>query len=197
MGNPGQKYEGTRHNVGFKVIERIVERDPERWSQLKKTKLDATGGMSTTALRVLLKNPGASGGVSLFKLLLFMNEAGRGVSAIQALCGARSEDLLIICDDVSLRLGQMRLRRSGSSGGHQGLESIIEHIGGDNFARLRVGIGHPGPGADLARFVLESFLPGEEKLVRTVMDRAAEASLVWYEKGIDEAMNLFNRRSLS
>jgi PTH1 family peptidyl-tRNA hydrolase len=126
--------------------------------------------------------------------LTFMNSSGRAVAHVLEQHGATPSDLLVVCDDVDLPLGQLRLRRSGSYGGHRGLRSIIDSLGTDDFARLRAGVGRPPAGDDTADFVLDAFSDGEKQTVDDMVERAVQAVRVTIRDGIDRAMTVFNRR---
>jgi PTH1 family peptidyl-tRNA hydrolase len=124
-----------------------------------------------------------------------MNLGGQAVSALLKKFKSSPEDLLVVCDDLDLELGRMKIRPSGSSGGHRGLVSIIEHLGTQNFSRLRIGIGRPKNSNDAADYVLAGFLRGQKMLVQEVKEDAVNCCLSWAEKGVVETMNMFNLRS--
>lgn len=185
LGNPGREYAGTRHNVGFVVIERLAE----RWdcSLRKKWRFAAAVGEATRP----------AGPVALACPQTFMNRSGAAVTGLLRWWKLSPAELLVVVDDADLSLGQIRLRLAGGSGGHNGLRSIIEALGGNEaFARLRVGIGRSGPaGADLTGHVLGKFAADERAAVEGAVTVAVEAVEVCVEEGLTAAMNRFNRNS--
>jgi len=176
LGNPGPDYAETRHNAGWMAIEKVAAR-------LGRVREEFRGdGML-----------GRARGVLLFKPLLYMNRSGPPVARLMRETDARPDELLVLVDDLNLRLGAIRLRPGGSSGGHNGLVSLVEALGTDQFARLRMGIG-PRPGRmDAKDFVLSPFGDAEWDAVEEMTDRAADAALCWLRDGVEEAMNSFNR----
>lgn len=179
LGNPGTKYEGTRHNIGFEAVDRL-----------------ARGGSGTTFSR---KFDGllAEIDIDFRKTLLlkpetFMNLSGRSVrQAIQFYKLDPATDLLVLCDDLNLPLGKLRLKPSGSDGGQKGLRDITAQLGTDRYSRLRLGIGERGP-IDAADFVLSRFKSSERSLIDDALIMASQAVAVWVAQGIDAAMNRFN-----
>jgi PTH1 family peptidyl-tRNA hydrolase len=180
LGNPGERYRRTRHNVGFGVVDILAA----RWG------LSDAGRVRDGAQRMEAAAPGAVADVLLVKPMRFMNLSGGPLRAALRDAGASpATDLLVVTDDVELPLGRIRLRRSGSAGGHNGLRDIISALGGNEFARLRVGIGKVGETVD---HVLSRFAPNERELAEAAMATAADAVEVWLAAGIDEAMSRFN-----
>lgn len=178
LGNPGAQYKATRHNVGFAVVDLLAR----RWNvHLKSWK-------SVADLAVVRDHD-----VLLVEPKTFMNASGEAVARITAFHKVEPGDLLVVVDDAQLPLGRLRLRRSGSSGGHNGLRSIIEHVGAD-FPRLRIGIGRGDPRWDLADHVLSSFENHEREAASEAIARAADAVEVFIQEGIGPAMNRFNVR---
>ena len=176
LGNPGTEYSGTRHNVGFDVIEELAR----RWTaKLKKWKSTADLAVVTDR-EVLLVQPKT-----------FMNESGFAVSAVMAFYKIQPADVLVIVDDVQLPLGKLRLRQSGSAGGHNGLKSVIAHVGQD-FPRLRIGVERGHPELDLSHRVLSKFPPDEREVVNRAVARAADAVETFVSDGLFVAMNRFN-----
>ena len=163
LGNPGFRYRNTRHNIGFLIIDNF-----------KKTDRSASG-----------RN------VVLLKPQLFMNNSGIAVKKAVGKFNVPPEDVLVVCDDINLALGIIRLRPRGSAGGHGGLKSIIKEMATEGFNRLRVGIGSGREGT-LKDYVLSKFEPDEKKDLKEAVGRAAEAVHVWVEEGIEAAMNKFN-----
>jgi PTH1 family peptidyl-tRNA hydrolase len=129
--------------------------------------------------------------------LTYMNASGRAIAQFLAQTGTSIEDLLVVCDDVDLPMGQLRLRKSGSDGGHRGLRSIVESLSTEDFARLRLGVGPPPAGDDTADFVLDEFSEEEAAALEDMLDRARQAIRVMTRDGIDRAMTLFNRKIAS
>ena len=182
LGNPGKEYERTRHNAGFRAIERLRERHADAFDGWKK-KFD---GMIST---------GRIGDEKVVLLLprTFMNRSGVSVQMAAAFFKAEPRDLLVAVDDFMLPLGTLRLRAGGSAGGHNGLRSIMQSLGTQNFPRLRIGIGS-GRMTDVPKdaFVLERFDEDEEAALEPVLDRAADAMDLAVRDGLDAAMNAAN-----
>ena len=180
LGNPGERYRLTRHNVGFRVVDLLAD----RWA------LTGQGRVKDGAAVLDHRLPEPAGRVLLVKPLKYMNLSGGPLRAAMRQTDADpASDLLVIADDVDLPLGKLRLRRAGSAGGHNGLRDIIAAFGTSDFARLRVGIGRGGETVD---HVLATFTPDERELATEVIATAADAAERWLRDGIDEAMNAFN-----
>ena len=180
LGNPGERYLLTRHNIGFRVVDLLAD----RWG------LTGAGRAREGAARLDVTRPEPIGRVLLVKPLRFMNQSGAALkAAIRQTDADPATDLLVICDDIDLPLGKVRLRRSGSAGGHNGLRNIIAALGSDEFNRLRVGIGRGGEPVD---HVLATFRPGERELAAEAIATAADAAEQWLRDGIEAAMNEFN-----
>lgn len=180
LGNPGDRYRYTRHNVGFRVVDLLAD----RWG------LAGHGRVRDGAARLEAVRPEPVGGVLLVKPMKYMNLSGGPLRAVlRHVAAASATDLLVVADDVDLPLGRIRLRRSGSAGGHNGLRDIISALGGNEFARLRVGIGKAG---DTVDHVLSTFSPDERALADEAIAIAAEAAEVWLTDGIEVAMRRFN-----
>jgi PTH1 family peptidyl-tRNA hydrolase len=176
LGNPGPDYAETRHNAGWMAVEKLAAR-------LGRVREEFRGdGML-----------GRAQGALLFKPLLYMNRSGRPVARLLRETDAALEELLVLADDLNLPLGTVRLRPGGSAGGHNGLGSLIEALGSDQFPRLRMGIGPRPQGVDARDFVLSPFPEAEWDAVEEMTERAAEAALCWMKDGIEEAMNRYNR----
>jgi peptidyl-tRNA hydrolase, PTH1 family len=190
LGNPGERYGGTRHNVGFEVVDVLAER--HGLSQ-------AFGAMRTDAVGVRWRRPAdgppgeTSPDVWLVKPLTFMNVSGVAVGDIVRYYDIALADVLIVCDDVNLPLGRLRARGSGSEGGHNGLRSVAEHLGTIDYARLRVGVGRGDERRELASHVLSRFEPEERPGVEQAITRAADAVDMWVFDGLARMMNTFNR----
>lgn len=180
LGNPTDKYRGTRHNIGFDVIDLLADKYNISIDTYKYKAMCGKGSIGGE--KVLLMKPQT-----------FMNNSGEAVREVLNYFKADAEeDLIIIYDDISLAEGKLRIRSKGSAGGHNGIKSIIAHTGTDIFKRVRVGIGEKPARMDLADYVLSRFSPEERKLVDDGIDRAADAIGVMIEMGIDKAMNEFN-----
>ena len=179
LGNPGDRYRLTRHNVGFRVVDLLAD----RWEVSKGRVRDGAA-----VLEVARDEP--VGRVLLVKPARFMNRSGAPVRAAVRNANADPEsDLLVVADDADLPLGRVRIRREGSAGGHNGLRDIIEALGTDQFARLRVGIGRNG---EMVDHVLSTFSRSEEELAGLAIAVAADAVERWLAEGTEAAMNAFN-----
>ncbi|MFW6159402.1 MAG: aminoacyl-tRNA hydrolase [Planctomycetota bacterium] len=179
LGNPGRRYRGTRHNVGFEVIDRLAERCG---ASVSRRRYQArVGEADTQAGRLLLVKPQT-----------FMNDSGRAVAAAAGWHRLEPDELLVVCDDLDIEPGRIRVRRQGSSGGHKGLRSVGAALGTDAFPRLRVGIGRPPVEMDAVGFVLARFSAGERETIDQAVEEAADAVLCWAGEGIDACMNRFN-----
>lgn len=193
LGNPGAKYKKTRHNAGFRVVERLAEKLGGEFAR-KKFKGEYAEGDLPSAWQ----GPKAGDGkLLLVKPQTYMNLSGETVIGFLGYFKAEAGDLLVVVDDVALPVGRLRMRREGSCGGHNGLRDIEQRLGHNAFARLRVGVGgreHGADGAprDLADHVLTPFSADEEKVLEEAIDRAVEACLCWAGQGPEEAMNRFN-----
>ena len=183
LGNPGPQYTWTRHNAGFLALEALSQ-------QLK-----ARGHISANDHGWLAKIVIEDIECSLLMPTTFMNNSGLSVKRLVDRAGISLEDVLIVCDDLSLPFGKMRLRPSGSAGGHNGLKSIINDIGSNQFARLRLGIDEPKTGADAVDYVLANFTPAEKKALPDFINHALDCVTCWVTEGANVAMNRFNRVS--
>jgi PTH1 family peptidyl-tRNA hydrolase len=185
LGNPGERYLLTRHNIGFRVVDLLAD----RWS------LTGAGRVREGSARLETTRPEPIGRVLLVKPLRFMNRSGVALKAAMRQTDADlATDLLVICDDIDLPLGKVRLRRSGSAGGHNGLRDIIAALGTDEFNRLRVGISRSGEAVD---HVLATFKPGERELAAEAVATAADAAEQWLREGIEATMSAFNGLDLA
>ncbi|HEX5131375.1 MAG TPA: aminoacyl-tRNA hydrolase [Candidatus Krumholzibacteria bacterium] len=180
LGNPGDRYRKTRHNLGFAVVEALARSRGGRWreSGRRRQARVAIGGRD-----VLLLEP-----------LTFMNLSGDAVGPVVDAERLPYSRLLVVCDDIALPLAQLRLRPGGSDGGHNGLKSVIERIGTLDFPRLRMGVGPVPPRVDAAEFVLAEFLPEEETAVGEMVEAAVQCAAAWVVDGISRAMGRYNAR---
>ena len=181
LGNPGKRYAGTRHNVGFDILDRLADRHKVEWES-------APRGIEALIARQRVD------GVVLAKPLTFMNASGPAVLGLLQFFKIEVPDLFVIVDDVNLELARLRARAAGSAGGHNGLKSVIEALGMDGFARLRVGVGRGDARRDLADHVLAKFEPDEQPIVAEAVARSVDAADVFVSEGIAPVMNRFNRK---
>jgi len=186
LGNPGDKYAGTRHNVGFRVIDEAARRAAVGFEA-------PPGGVDALLARVRAHGSGErrTGDVLLAKPMTFMNASGEAVGGLLRYFKIDVADVLVVVDDIQLPLGKLRARARGSAGGHNGLKSVIQHVG-DEFARLRLGVGRGDSRRDLADHVLAKFDSDEAAEAGRMIERAAEASEVFLTGGIAAVMNQFN-----
>ena len=180
LGNPGEQYEGTRHNVGFLAVDQLAEELRIPVQRLKFKALTNTAEIA--GHKVLLMKP-----------VTYMNLSGEAVQEAAAFYKVPPERILVLSDEVALAPGKLRVRRSGSAGGHNGLKNIIAHLGTDQFPRIRLGVGQkPHPDYDMADWVLGKFQGEDKKAVESAVKRAAQAVECLIEKGVDQAMNQYN-----
>jgi PTH1 family peptidyl-tRNA hydrolase len=178
LGNPGPQYAKTRHNVGFNLIERFAALHGLSARKMLFNAMTISGQYG--AERVILARP-----------LTYMNDSGKAVGSLWRWLKLGLEDLLVVYDEIDLPVGKLRLRPGGGSAGHHGMKSIITHIGSDQFARLRIGVGRPVHG-DGVNFVLSDFTRDELPVVGEAFDRGVQAVETFVESGIGVAMNKFN-----
>ncbi len=180
LGNPGEQYEYTRHNAGFLVADALGDKGDFPIQKLKYHALTNTAEIGGQ-------------GVLVMKPTTFMNLSGEAVGEAARFYKIPADHVLIISDDVDLPLGKLRIRRSGSAGGHNGLKSIIQHLGTDQFPRLRVGVGgKPNPDYDMADWVLSKVTGEDRKLLEETVKRAADAVECILKSGVEPAMNKYN-----
>ena len=178
LGNPGKRYAATRHNLGFRVVDKIAGTFKKSWSE------EQRDGYSIAM--------GDDPAIVLVKPTTYMNASGFSVRKSIARFGSSPGDLLVVLDDVNLPLGSVRIRRKGSDGGHRGLLSVVQDLGTIEFSRLRMGVGPPSDDVGMADFVLGDFSPKENAIAEEMVHRAAHAVHVVLTQGIDTAMNQFN-----
>ncbi|MFZ5945276.1 MAG: aminoacyl-tRNA hydrolase [Bacillota bacterium] len=180
LGNPGQKYEKTRHNVGFWTIDRIAFK--------LDIKVDKKLGQSLVQTGVWQGKQ-----ILLVKPQTYMNLSGQACIQLLNFYQDRIKDLIVIHDDLDLPVGQLRFKKDGGTGGHNGLKSIAQHLNSHEFNRLKIGIGRPRF-AEVSDYVLTAFLPEEKKAIEDAVDEAVEGIEAWIKEGIDQTMNIFNRK---
>ena len=179
LGNPGSQYSATRHNVGFLVIEELAK----RWGVTAwRNRLDALVAEIRRPEQILLIKP-----------LSFMNLSGVPVRDLARFYKVSVQDIIVICDDLDLAVGRLRLRPNGGTGGHRGLESLLVHLSDTSFTRVRVGIGRPPKGWETADYVLGRFTAQEAPVIAETIKNAAEAVECILDKGLSTAMNGYNR----
>ena len=180
LGNPGKDYEKTRHNVGFRSTDLLAGLLKTRIDRLKFKAL--TRMVNYNGMKVLLVQPQT-----------YMNASGAAVSALATYYKVKPERILVIFDDISLPVGRIRIRKDGSAGGHNGIKSIIQSLGTDQFPRVKVGVGaKPHPDYDLADWVLSKFSAQEEKDLAPAMENAAKAALMVLDQGTEKAASAYN-----
>lgn len=184
LGNPGEKYENTRHNAGFLVIEKLKSKNENfsDWQSNKKFNAEISEG-KINGKKIILLRP-----------MTFMNDSGRAVAAAAHFYKIKSTDILIIHDDIDLPLGKIRIKQGGSSGGHRGVESIITTLSSENFARLKIGVSPEArqKNFDATKFVLKKFAKIEEKTVGDIIKKATDAVALIIGEGFPRAMNKIN-----
>ena len=179
LGNPSKQYEGTRHNAGFMTLDVLADRYNIDISEKKHKALCGKG--------VIEGNK-----VVLLKPQTFMNLSGESVRAAADFYKVAPEEIIVIYDDIRLEPGQLRVRKKGSAGGHNGMKNIIAHLGTQDFPRIRVGVGEKPAGMDLADYVLGRFSKGERELLEEAFKEGAQAAVAILCDGIESAMNQFN-----
>jgi len=184
LGNPGQKYDQTRHNVGYEVMVRLAQ----RYAASSRPKEKFRGEVTEASI--------AGESVTLVRPLTFMNRSGQCVQPLRDFFKLPNEDMLIVCDDFNLPVGQLRLKAQGSAGGQNGLADIIQRCGQD-VPRLRIGIGSPPPQWDPADYVLGKFGREDAAEMKIALDRAANAAADWVERGVEYCMNQYNVKATS
>ena len=180
LGNPGREYEKTRHNAGFRALDVLADSLNIRVDKLKFQSLYGQGNYNGTK-------------VFLLKPQTFMNLSGRSVLQLSAYFGIAPQRIIVLFDDISLAPGRLRIRADGSAGGHNGIKSIIQELGSQEFPRVKIGVGaKPNPEFDLADWVLSAFSAQEEKALAVALKNAADGALTIIDSGVPEAANKFN-----
>ncbi len=180
LGNPGREYEKTRHNMGFRVIDRLADQTGISVKRLKHRALIGEGRIG--GQRVLLVKP-----------QVYMNNSGQSLGEIVRYYGVEPDHVIVIYDDMDLPTGSIRIRKKGGPGTHNGMKSVVAHLQGTDFPRIRIGIGHVGSDG-WKDFVLDEVSKSDEALLGDAIDRAADAICSILEEGIDRAMNQWNTK---
>lgn len=180
LGNPGKKYENTKHNVGFMTVERLAKTHEVTF---KKNPFEAeVADFFVNGEKILLVKPQT-----------YMNDSGRAVGPLMTYFGIYKEELIVVHDDLDLTVGKIRLRQKGSAGGHNGIKSIISHLGSNEFGRLKIGIGHPQEHTTVVNHVLQPFNKQQQAVMTESIDKAKEAIDYFIEtNNFTQAMNRFN-----
>jgi PTH1 family peptidyl-tRNA hydrolase len=179
LGNPGREYAHSRHNVGFQIVDRLAEKYGLKFSKIMNRAITAVGEIE--GQKVVLVKPQT-----------FMNESGASIGPILKFYKTDPIGLLVIYDDLDLPLAQLRMRKFGGTGGHNGMKSIIARVGAETFPRLRVGIGRPPGRMEPMAYVLQPFTKGELALMELAYDRAVDGIVRWLKDDIDRVMNIVN-----
>ena len=193
LGNPGPKYLHTRHNVGFMIADAAAQRARLRLSTAPKGS-KWTAWLKRQELAEAGQGSYQGRAFTLIKPLTFMNRSGEAVAHYARALNLEAQDILVIFDDISLPVGTVRLRKKGGAGGHNGVQSIIDHLGTSEFPRLRFGVGNDFERGEQVDYVLSPFEPEEQETVEAAINQAADAVLASIREGIDIAMNQYNRR---
>jgi peptidyl-tRNA hydrolase, PTH1 family len=186
LGNPGAKFDGTRHNIGFVVVDALARVWNVPLVENKKFHGWFGEGMAPRSTKVRLLKPST-----------YMNDSGRSIRAVLDWYKIPPEAVLVVYDDMDLPVGRLRLRLSGSAGGQNGMKSAIAHLGTDKFPRLRIGIGSKAEGRDAVDHVLGSFAPADQALIVDVLDLAVGAIEASLHQGVQQSMNLYNHRVIA
>jgi PTH1 family peptidyl-tRNA hydrolase len=179
LGNPGLKYINTRHNVGFKVINKLAKLINIKIRCRKYKSMIGSGKISGN--EVILAKP-----------MTYVNLSGEAVELLVRNFQVPLTELLVVYDDINLELGKIRIRKKGSAGGHNGMKSIIDKLNSQEFTRMRIGIGSPEHGIEVRDYVLSNFTKEEKKIIENTIEKAAQAAICIIKEGINVAMNKFN-----
>ncbi len=179
LGNPGKQYEKTRHNAGFMAVDETARLLGIIMNQIKFKGMIGEGRVGSEK-------------VILLKPLTYMNLSGESLIQVLQFYKPELDQILVIYDDLDTQVGQIRLRMKGSAGGHNGIKSIIQHVGTEEFYRIRVGIGRPQQGEKVVDYVLEPFMKAEEGDIHTAVKKSAEAARTWIAEPFEQVMNKFN-----
>lgn len=184
LGNPGLEYRLTKHNIGFEVVKGLAKENKIKIKEKRYAALIGRGKILGEDVMLVLPQT-------------YMNRSGDTISDLMRDETKDLNDLIVVCDDINLKLGRIRIKKHGSAGGHKGLESIISGLGRDDFARLRVGIATEVHKGDITRYVLGPFKRRERRNVAHIISLAEDSLVCWVKKGIDEAMNKFNIQKIA
>lgn len=182
LGNPGEQYQKTRHNIGFEIVDAIAASENFKKGPFKGQMASATS---------------VQAGLKLIKPMTYMNLSGECVAQALTFFKLKPENLLVIYDDLDLPLGKLRFSQKGSAGGHRGIRSMIQHLKTDQFWRLKVGIGRPEHKGQVSNYVLGTFGLQEQELAEKMIDQAAKAAIYCLKEGINPAMNRFHSINLA
>lgn len=184
LGNPGRDYKWTRHNVGYEVINKLAY---DNNIDMNREKFRAIVGEGHIGFeKVIFIEP-----------ITYMNLSGESVREFVNFYKLEPEDIIVVCDDINLPVGSIRIRQKGSDGGQKGLRNIIQQLGYDNFVRVRVGVGEKPPKWDLAKYVLSKFLPEEnDDIIKGITDAGDAVTMIVKNKDVSEAMNKYNKRGI-
>lgn len=185
LGNPEPKYDKTRHNIGFEAVDALAHRALITWSENRRFQSWLGEGQGRKGDKLLLLKP-----------LTYMNRSGQAIRAVIDWFKLPPESVLIVYDDMDLPVGRLRMRLSGSAGGHNGMKSAIAHLGTQNFPRLRIGIGKSGTEQNSVSHVLGKFAPNETKVMSEVLQLAVDAIEFSRREGVEKAMSLYNSRTV-
>lgn len=185
LGNPGSKYDRTRHNVGFEVVDQLAKEWGGQWQENKRFQ-----GWVTE-----VRHQGEK--LILLKPLTYMNRSGQAVRAVLDWYKIAPEGVLVVYDDLDLPVGRLRLRLGGSAGGHNGMKSIISHLNTQQFPRLRLGIDKSGPAKETVSHVLGKFAPDERKIIDRMLDVGVEAITFGLRQGMEKAMSRYNSKTIT
>ena len=180
LGNPGEKYSGTRHNIGFQCLDIVLKRMGSPMPLAKFEGQLAKGSLGSVPVMLLWP-------------LTFMNLSGRSVRQVVSFYKIPTNQIMVVCDDLALPIGKLRIRKRGSSGGQKGLGDILQSLGTEEIARLRIGINPPPPGWDAADYVLGRFKADERETINEALEKAANAIADWTTKGVEFCMNQYNK----
>ena len=183
LGNPGKKYEGTRHNMGFMTADILAERWSVAFSDHKGLAMLGKGAMNLQGRNVKF---------FLAKPLTYMNDSGNAVASISAYYQIQPDHVVVIHDDMDLEFGRIKVKAGGSAGGHNGIKNIIAHLGTQDFPRIKIGTGAPGEGGDMIDWVIGTPSQAERKILLDAFERAIDAAACVIEHGCQRAMNDFN-----
>ncbi len=185
LGNPEKKYEKTRHNIGFEIVETLAEKWQMNWKENRRFQGLIAEGTGLNRQKIYLLKP-----------LTYMNRSGQSVRAVTDWYKLQLSDVLVIYDDMDLPIGKMRMRLSGSAGGHNGMKSIISHLGGQTFPRLRIGIGKSNQTDNTVSHVLGRFSPEERTIINKTFPLVVDAIEMSLKEGVEKSMSFFNSQKV-